>query len=244
MAGFLYFLPGDADRFSRQRLADAGLLGLVRVEGLTERGVRSGGPDGGSGMVIVPRPELAEGLAATPGYFPAAQIWEQSPDGKYWVGYEREQPPRPLDLGRAEVVDGHAVTLGDGNEWLIPVGRLAMGGTRFEKRLRLGPAGEWVSEVLPAYHELVEQAERIHAFLLAGDGEASMDDAEAIDLAVRLLTLNYRIGRLEASALGLLTTRCVGKVLEAFIDVPSIVQISQAMSDAQKKSALPAEAGT
>ena len=233
----LYFLPNLA----AVRAADldaAGLGGVFRGCPFTGRGTTAG-PGGMPGQVVVAEPENPLARKPAIGYFPDKQTWQQAParqslgDGGWWIGWETASPPTPADLQRREAVGGYAVRLEDGNDWLVPVARRFPSGTMLPERLALGPAGEWVSAVIPRFAKFAEQAERVWVEFQrqAGVPEAATAEplsvADEIDIAVEALGINYRIGRVEASVLGLLTTTNKTAILESLIDWPTLIAVGE-----------------
>jgi hypothetical protein len=71
-----------------------------------------------------------------------------------------------------------------------------------------------------------------------GDDEEPMRIlGEGAAIAVEALALNYRIGMVEASFLGLLTEPIVHKILWAFIDGPTLEDVFEAREEAAKERA-------
>lgn len=129
--GVLYFVP--ARRFPNSRVPDVlkarGVvpagdgpwapcledfgLGHLAGAGLTYRGVRGAGPDGGAGLVI--------GLgtpANETGYYGENQVWQPVEGGNLYVGWPTVGPPVPDVFLRKEALPGSsAVKMGDGHIW-------------------------------------------------------------------------------------------------------------------------------
>jgi len=224
---FLYLLPG-VTQASAAICADHGLSEVVGDGPLSQRpGV--GGPEGTQGVLLWRR------IESVPRYDSEKQEWLQN--GECWVGMDRAAPPKPEDLIRDQPIAGHWVRLGDGNDWLIPVARRVGGGTALEQAFRK-VGDEWQLEILPKYKWLWEQAGKVFdAYLsaLKGDGMVSVEDP--LELAVKVLTVNYRIRAPEISLLGLLTTGNLWQgVLGALIDWPEI----EARLEQEKKEPPPA----
>lgn len=221
MSGFVYYLPG---------LTAVNRVDLERV-GLWDRLPRFAfrapvsGPDGGNGAMVAT-------CSAACRYQESEQEWRDA--GGYWVGWTPGTAPGPADLERGQLVGGHWVRLSDGRDWLVPVARAFPAGTALPERLILGPTGEVVTERLPEYAALYAGAERAWGLFVA---QASPEDAEddgepwtlieQMDLAATALGVNYRVTRLEVAALGLLTTRNVGEVCAALIDLPTILDAAK-----------------
>lgn len=152
---------------------------------------------------------------------PARQTWVWVPaDGErpeYAVGYWTSQPPRPETLLRDDPIDGEQVTLGDGQAWQIPTARLPPYQTRLPLVLKWegGPErGQVVTQIVPAWKWLWDVAGEVWNRWFAGQvGSTSVDYL----LAVRALSANYRVGPVECSALGLLTTPAIEGIFRALI---------------------------
>ncbi len=220
MAGFIYFISG-ATSASREALEAVGLWGALGNSqphfGHLERG-----PSGGQGLLIAGGPN-----PPSIAYREAEQTWASC--GQFWLGYEKSAPPIPSDLARPDPVQGHLVKLDDGNDWLIPVARLFLTGTAPDAKLRLGPDGAWViGETVERLRELEVDAARIWDAVIGACQSAEPGSAVKVtladeaDTAARALGVNYRIGRFEAGALGVLTMRNVGKITWAIVDGPAI----------------------
>lgn len=165
-----------------------------------------------------------------------------------WVGLYRGDLPGPEDLARKDQLKGHWVRLADEREWLCPIAR---GWTDEDGELRwyhnlpqvleLDDVGEWRSgSVLAKYAPLWDLAERWdetlqHAWFKDDEGESGEQEDEsgekklalhltfqgAVDAAVVSLAANYRIGRVEAAMLGILTREIAADVLNALVDLPA-----------------------
>ena len=86
--------------------------------------------------------------------------------------------------------------------------------------------------VRPAYRELWERTAPVADFFFS---DTSLEFEVMATLAVDALALNYRLGKFEASLLGLLDTQNVQHVLAAMIDLERI----RTYLDERKKKAEP-----
>lgn len=149
--------------------------------------------------------------------------WEGSP--VYWLGYGTKEVPGPDDLVRDEVVMGHAVTLADGNDWIVPVARSFREGlTCLPEDLRMGADGKLQRSVKAAYRELFDRASAV-AEPAYSQGFYEIDEEESYRLVVDALAVNYRVGLAEVNALGLLDTRTRHAALGALIDQPTFLEL-------------------
>jgi len=251
MPNFMYFLPEVSDKpaaiaairtagldyaFAEKQLG-AGRFGFNAV---------SSGPGETHGAIVVPACETKDGDVASGTFTPATQTWTKVPDnlGDFWLGRDHGSPVRPVDLERAETLDGADVTLGDGNEWKIPAARLwpkgaPAGLSALPHKLVLGEDGEWQTRILPRWETLSRHAEQL---LAIRDGDVEVEDADAMTIAVDTLAVNYHVGPLEVSALELLTTTEHGtltKVFDALLGFPQLRAMIDEEDAAAKKNGAP-----
>lgn len=196
-----------------------GLSEILDGINLECRGVDSG-PDGLNGCIISETP------GARIGYYPDDQEWCESENGAYWIGFFKTAKPCPNDLARKEQYGGHLVKLADGSEWLVPVVRILCGGTSLPQAVKWGKNGEIIQEILPQYVELCRVGEEISEHVLE-HGTISGTTEYLANIAVSALQINYKIGKWEASALSILTTTNIQKIIEAMIDVPTALAINE-----------------
>jgi hypothetical protein len=148
------------------------------------------------------------------------------------LGVRKSPAPTEADFRRARPLDGYRVRLHDGGDWLVPR-------ALFYSPER-GPVyalpgritwreGEAVEVVTGRYRELCERA--LDVLLAATEDQgALLDDSLAVDA----LGLNYRVGRAEIAALGLLDRLNLREIVEAFCDLPGLTEV------AGKKNSVPA----
>lgn len=227
MSGFLYYVPG-VQVVTADIAARAG-LGYVLERDITSVHVNRG-PDGRDGAVCAIDGSQAIGRVR---YVVDEQAWRRVPGSEAWVGLWTTERPGPADLARASQLGGHWVEMGDGQRWLAPVARQVIGSETGEisgvrcalpQRLELSESGQWeFGPVVEQYRGLWEIACQWFEVLLgAADGAMTMDFDDCCDEAVRALAVNYRLGRVEAALLGLLTVESVRSVLGALVDLPTI----------------------
>ena len=165
--------------------------------------------------------EVADGMH----WFPIA--------GKLLLGVFQspENPVRPDQLARAEQRPGHLVRLGDGQEWLIPVARLASGGPGLPRRRAIRADGSIGWEVDAAYRELSDFANIAWDARNGAACDVTEDDLDRF--AALALGVNYRIGLTEAVALGLFTDISLRGIVDALLDWPEVLRI---IEQAEKKA--------
>ncbi len=235
---FLHYLPDELGlnppAFARSRADVFGASPAVTTCAAT-------GPDGGRGVVCCVVPSHRAGHEPRVGHYPAEQHWEKTPGG-WWIGWSRTARPTPDLLSRAEAYPGHRVTLEDGSEWLVPVGRLWDGSDPFPKKLRLDPeTGAWAETPHEKFRQITERAGELFAdFMVAAISEDESGNPTATlnvdaDLAVDALSLNYHVGAEEISALGLLTSENIGHIAKAFVDFPTWKLLLETRDEAKKK---------
>ncbi|HOX08995.1 MAG TPA: hypothetical protein PK280_21545 [Planctomycetota bacterium] len=252
MAGLLYYVPGQPGVLA----SDLDRLGLRAALGPAAPPPPFGevrrGPDGARGCVLAPKPEVPGGRSPEIRYAPDAQLWRPAPGGAYWVGRELAEPVLPEDLMRAQSIGGHWVRLEGGQDWLVPVARTFDAGSVLPHALVLGPEGQVVREPLERYAAISAKAERVWAWaaaqhrlpVQAAEPPESLSDAEGLTVAAAALGLNYRLALPEISLLRLVTDENAVKVLEAFVDFPSLLARAMEYDAASKKNGPGASAGS
>ncbi len=235
MAGFQYYIPGG-DAVFRPTLEALGLWEIAFDDASYDRRGVTTGPDSQPGTILT----VHHKDDPATGYFPDAQTWRKADDAEYWLGWYNAAPPQPADLERSQQLAGHSIRLGDGNDWLVPVARSFPYGISLPQSLSLGAGGNIAAAIIPRYAAFGEKAAQLWDVFIA-ECEAADSDAETqqtmpaverMQLAIEALAFNYRIGRHECNALGLLTTDNLSEVLGAVIDQPTIIEHMRA--DAKK----------
>jgi hypothetical protein len=121
MAGFIYFISGDERPMAPDKARKLG-LGYAFTGNLENSGVNHNSPSGKPGNVFG---DTSRHNGKRVGYFADQQTWRKMPrvEGRpeLWVGYWNDSKPTPADLARHPMLPGEVVmTLGDGEQWLIP----------------------------------------------------------------------------------------------------------------------------
>jgi hypothetical protein len=230
MPQFLYFVPTDRPGLTPKDLRAAG-LGYLGIKHNPPARLGAG-PEQKNGIVFA-----ADGKSPA-AYKPAEQTWLPGPDGKYFVGRANaEEPPGPDDLNRLRFVDGEPILLPDERTWTVPICRSIVRGSTLPEAIVLGADGKtWTMKELPEFTALCRVAERLWAqwWTSTSDGadaEKNVDIEvgweESVSVAVDALGVNYRLGPVEASSLGLLTSESVGAILRAIIDLPELTRVAR-----------------
>lgn len=238
--GFLYYIPGGSRSV---RIGDVPALAYAFDGAIIAREVIGAGPDGKTGVVIADASTPAEKL----GYYADQQTWRRVPRTDYWVGFETADPPGPDSLRRKRMLPGHPVELADGHTWTVPSvivreatddgmsGRLALPTT-----VGVNDNGDWVRlGVLPQHERLAGVAQSWFEMLidtLAAAGQSqdaeeatknvriSMTFAEWFDAVVTVLQANYRISAVEATSLKILNEDVAAVILNAAVDMPTLLE--------------------
>jgi len=195
---------------------------------------RALGPGGKSGCFVVVNTAGVPPLRA--GYYPDQQAWTQiRKDPDTWIGIDKEHPPTPVDLVRPKVIAGWDVLLGDGNQWTVPVIRSVEHLTNLPRDMFYDADGEFHLEIAGQYKDLWDQAGKawdvLHGYFASEEG---VKYSEILELCLTFLGVNYRIGRMEQSALRLVTTSpdTWMEILGAVCDV----RFSEMLATAEKKT--------
>ncbi len=239
MAHFLLYFPGVTGA-NPKHFVDVGLENLL---GENEPGpsffdVINGGPDGGAGMIATWLDPAAPEKNPRAGNFPDEQHWQPAkPDpernfslaGRYWLGWEKARPPRPLDLARVNQIAGVSIELGDGQEWMLP------NAFRLPHRFDLDDSGEMVRKVVRTHEALFERTRwafrTVEAALATGD----VDWPPVVAYLVEMLAVNYRMPRDLAFALALFNE---GNMLSAAAKTTDLDRLREIREELQKKTEL------
>lgn len=226
---FHYFVPVDSGGVSETRLAEVG-LGSVLGDATVSRREVAEGPGGLRGMLLVG----TSGESVVPRYEAGEREWVEIPSG-YWLGWDPKALPGPEKLARKRVLAGHEVVLGDGKPWLVPTLRKATRMPGVPMVLGMTPGGELIGAVAPGYDEIYARGLRVvEIFTRLGQGEkVELLLSEQFQMAVEFLSINYRVGIAEASALGVITTANMEEIFQAVIDWPALLEMGELL---EKKS--------
>lgn len=264
MAATLYFVAG----LSKVQVSDAKIAELGLGYALGEKHVANdvaSGPGGVSGVVLSAAIEQLGYYPDAQTWRKLSAL--DSPPSALWFGFFHDhRRPTPADLARKKQLAGLAVELADKEEWIVPLARSYQIGTgaggeptlAFEPALPrawdLDEAGQWqsrgpVSEYARLWDLACEWFEQRLALARAvqdardegeepEEGQVNWTLAQAIDAACEVLAVNYRLGKQEAAALGLLSDTAVRSVLDAACDFATLLKYEQ------KKSAWDAAGGS
>ncbi len=209
-------------------------LGRVLAEPSKAPAVTSTIGPGGSACLL-----LGNVKAGQLRYKPDVQQWMKSYNQEYYIGFYLEDPPKPAELARKKQLAGHAVELGGGYEWLIPVARKFAEGSVLPVSLGIGKNGEIVTDELTEYVGFSGRAEKYYRDTLRQwdriEGCDEMTTDGRIKLAIEAIMLNYHVGIEETFALKLINTANLHEICEAIIDLPTVIEVNKQMQADKKK---------
>lgn len=246
---FLYYLPGlELDsvtgRPTRAQIEERGLWDrlddCISEQIARERCAFSmveGGPDGKTGLLVVPQPHDG-GVIARLGYYAEHQTWMQSQIGNYWIGTDNDHRPTPGGMARRRLVEGYDCELADGQRWQCPTIRTEILTARVP--MTYGMAGESVfGQVQERYREVWRESIRWCVRFLEDYQTHRMVDLlgseEAFTGCVRCLAINYRVGVEEVTLLRLLDDDSMEQIIDAAIDMPTFRDVHSEGGDPAKK---------
>jgi hypothetical protein len=239
MSGFLYFFIGDEFRNAPtdEQLKEMKLEHLV---GATFSQAAWGGNETmeGAGVICaIAQSGLSEGgTEPKVGYYPDTQQWVAGGE-KWWIGWEKDSRPGPVDLVRGEQMPGYEVKLGDGGLWLVPCERF------LPRTLKLDGVGEVQRVPLAKFAAMGEKTavawDEYRAVVKARD-KNKVDDLFSIrswiEMGNHFLGVNYWVGRIEANELNLWNDQTLVTTVEAILDIPGLVKME---GDGDKKKESP-----
>lgn len=229
MAGFLYFVEGEP-RNAIDIIADHGLGHALESTCVLSPITLGATPSGNAGCIL-DDPKRHE---SSPCYRVDQQTWQRL--GDLWVGYWKDDPPKPSDLERASLIPGYEIELGDGNLWRVPLARQYVRtheqngtfGSQLPHKLAIDQSGQWtMGPVVDRYATVWKLSigffDLWHAALLAaiesGDDSFVFDYDAPQHTAITVLSENYAISDIEASLIGLLLSDdTAGKIMRAACD--------------------------
>lgn len=220
MAAFYHYLPGQvADEDILPALGPV-LSDCTDIpEHATISRVSGKGPDGHSGVVVYPKPTHGEDPPSFQ-YREAQQTWLPVDGGKRWIGWHTEAPPAPEDLARRETYPGYQIKDEHERAWSVPIARSPQAVLGSLPTDYIYEGDRWQSQLKPAYQWLWDASGQVWDYF--NDGATQSDDW-LIDVAAKVLSVNYRLGPHEITALrtaglNLLDGRRVQEILLALID--------------------------
>jgi hypothetical protein len=198
------------------------------------------GPGGASGTMLCALPVSGDAPPRL-GYFPDQQQWTEfrefgQPEHAYWVAIDKEHPPTPDDLRRRVTFAGYDVELA-GQQWHVPVIRNPNGGTGLPTTWKVAAGGVVQESIREEWRLLFESFGR--AIFLFNDPDGpyplEIDRAEALELCLDALAVNYRVGLAEQNLLGLIGSETWAVVLAVSVDFPVFADVYRDVETKKKQ---------
>jgi len=172
------------------------------------------GPGGRKGLIVAWR---KPGKAQI-GYQPAKQTWFANATqgdvetGAYWIGLWNDSPLLPATIRRDYPKPGNTVTLGDNQEWTIPIAK------ELPADIILQDDGSFRFDVQRQYHAFyLEYLTWLEKFAQCREGD-QFDFGQAAHFVLAGLRINYRLLPEVASRLKLLNTENVTTAMFAIMN--------------------------
>lgn len=150
------------------------------------------------------------------------------PHGRHelWIGVQNNAPPTPADLRRnAPLIDGGSVTLDDGQAYVVPLLRSAIGQSNLPTVLAIVDGKkQWV--IKEDYRDLFNAAASVGH--LVGNYQ-TIDPVFALSLAARALALNYVINEAEMCVLGTVSPEKLCDILSLLVGYPGLLKFQEEM---------------
>jgi hypothetical protein len=242
---FSYFIPFTS-LHGRQiaEPADFVALGLgyalLEGAGLECRPLDAGPIDSAPGVLCTVGP--------APASQPGAQTWRCGPGKRFAVGMG--QRCGPGGLVRRNLIPGQDVRLLDGNLWTIPrcTGLVPKRPSTLPYLIDLAEDGVTpIAADHPQYASLCERAFDFWLMFRHAAGAPQLTPVQLVELAIDALSVNYRIGKIEAlSLLKLMGEQERNAILRAIIDADEVeryyTEQARVTRDDQKKDTSAASA--
>lgn len=232
MGVFLYYLPGVTHAAATlERLRASPLAGPLRdcletsttyQQRLQFRGVHAHGPDQGSGVIVAPVPPVESTQPI--GVHPERQSWQQR--GEFWIGTDRHDPPRAIDLARPRQFGGYERQLG-GDVWTVPIVRRKITQCLLPSVLSQTPDGQFAMRCRAEWEEAWDISGEIWDQIVHPERRFPL--ARALTICAAMLGINYRVAVPELSILETIDSDNFQLVYEAVVDWPLITAEMQAM---------------
>lgn len=165
------------------------------------------------------------------GYYPQFQEWLRvRAEPELWLGLDREHRPGPADLARPNLLDGHPVTLADGQTYRVPILRSPdPSRVGVPREMYFDDCGQFTVALCRDYQALWEIAGQVWDFLVPTDAEAAeqtLSFETILGWCLAILGANYRYGRAEHALLRLVNTgrETWEAIFNAAADMPFIAE--------------------
>ena len=190
--------------------------------------IGANGPHGGSGTLL-----RAQAIQFDVKNIDASQQeWRKLPGNEgLWLGWLKNDHPRPEELERNDRLNGHLVTLSDGNEWMIPVVQRLSGSNgavqvemALPRTYGMNEQGDWTwGPVMRPYQRLWEIAMCVTEGMdSSGESDVTLTVPDENNLCSEILGVNYRVSAHELGFTNLLNENAVPKIFSAMLDLPKL----------------------
>lgn len=239
---FIYFLPGGPATLSAtEAVAQAGWPDIARR---LAGGCSSGPGDfaGESGVFLRARGELIR-------VDKEKQCWEKViPDegSPYWIGFDLEDPPGPVDLAKEKQLWGTDLVLGDGQSWLVPAIHSPQANDSLVPRRMVYRNGQFRHSETTDYEEVCRQAARFWDIFFADKPtpEKLPEEMECFTFFADILAVNYHVGPIEVGMLGLFEANPLWFQNDFLPAVFGITELMRQMKQKKRESGSAAGNGT
>jgi len=218
MNSYLLYLP-KATKRETTTLLEAGLTNLTGGGEKWFDQPRT--PDDGPGLFCCwgdPR-NPANGVAVV--YDPSRQTWRKMLGGKYWLGIQNDRKPEPRGLAKPNCINGYAITLADGNEWVLP-NVMALPAV-----FDVDDEGNEVKRTKAEYREIEDRAGWALGMLVESTRGTVLDETACRKYVAEMLAVNYRVTVEIVYALGLLDSECWAGAMGATVDTKRMLALRQ-----------------
>lgn len=212
MAHYVLFVPGEHGYNANDLLASLGLGDLAdNIVGVAASNAHVAGQDGKLlrwDDSVRPERNASEGVDD--------KLWWWDFQKRYAIGWQEDAPTRPEDLQRNRrdtndpMLTSFPVALQDGQVWFVPIAR------KLPRQWSQCPdTGQPTLSPKPPFAWYWDGITSMLARIQSGDIEPDNPPADCFDMAIRALSLNYRICREVVYALGLFDEADALKVIGA-----------------------------
>jgi len=236
----LYFLPNlraaAAESIATRRsvLKERGLSDVFADVPLVEQPLaelRSRGPGDKPGCILYAQ-AVDGSIPRQSGYYPSEQTWTPVGDGSLlWIGVDNAEPPKPEEMQRHTLCRGYPV-----GGWSIPIlpRHDPAKPTLLAAAFTTDASGNQIQTVRAAYREHFEAFREAAEWVYAGMPDDGPPQSTLVDLAIRALSINYRLEWELQNVLQVVDSENFGTMICAAVDLPGF----QEASEAQKKTAV------
>jgi hypothetical protein len=225
MHSYLLFLPNQSNQATA--LAAAGLSSIAGGERWFPQ---PSSPSNEPGLFCAwgdPR-NPADDVAMV--YDLSRQTWKRGPGGKWWIGVQNDKRPGPSDLARAKSINGHAVTLADGNEWVMP-NVMALPAV-----FDLDDDGNEVKRTRAEWQDIEQRAGWALNVLAESAGGCQLPETECRRYVADMLCVNYRLAPEMVYLLGLLDSECWVTAMAATVDGKRLFALRQEIAAGESQA--------